>query len=267
MVRGMDPDELQRAFFDAIYTYRMAVGIAAGVFAVGAALVAWRLGWFGAARRYPVRAGILLVVGLAIALPLGYYVASPLWIRTELIEPDPVGIVDPPSALIPPSARADIATPAQSPATPRSDVSASATPSAPSVIARRLASGSFHGTDDFHFGRGTATIIETAPGAYTLRLDAFSVRNGPDLYVYLSPSAHDYVEGCGRSWGVSRLPMAPSGTSCRRVRTRPISRARSSGASSSRTCSRWLRWRPSDVQKDAKVRYWQRFLNRVPSRP
>ena len=66
---------------------------------------------------------------------------------------------------------------------------------APTVIARRLASGSFHGTDDFHFGRGTATIIETAPGAYTLRLDAFSVRNGPDLYVYLSPSAHDYVKG------------------------------------------------------------------------
>ena len=195
MVWGMDPDELQRAFFDAIYTYRIALGIAAGVFAVGAALVAWRLGWFGVARRYPVRAGILLVAGLAIALPLGYYVASPLWIRTELIEPDPVGIVAPPPVLIPPSARADIATPAQSPATPHPDVSASTTPSATSVIARRLASGSFHGTDDFHFGRGTATIIETAPGAYTLRLEAFSVRNGPDLYVYLSPSAHDYVKG------------------------------------------------------------------------
>ena len=130
MVRGMDPDELQRAFFDAIYTYRIPLGIAAGVFAVGAALVAWRLGWFGAARRHPVRAGILLVAGLAIALPLGYYVASPLWIRTELIEPDPVAVVDPPTVPIPPSARADIATPAQSPATPRPDVSAGATPSA-----------------------------------------------------------------------------------------------------------------------------------------
>ena len=192
----MDPGELQRAFFDAIYTYRLVVGLAAGVFAVGAALVAWRLGWFGAARRYPARAGILLVIGLAIALPLGYYVASPLWIRTELIEPETVAIVDPTSTPIPSPAPAGSATPAQSAATPRSDVSASATPSTtPTVIARRLASGSFHGTDDFHFGRGTATIIETAPGAYTLRLDAFSVRNGPDLYVYLSPSAHDYVKG------------------------------------------------------------------------
>ncbi len=195
MVRDMDPGELQRAFFDAIYTYRIPLGVAAGVFAVGAALVARRLGWFGAARRYPVRAGILVGIVLAITLPLGYYVASPLWIRTELIEPDPVAIVDLPSTTIPPSARGDIATPVESAVTPRADVSASTTPSAPTNTARRLASGSFHGTDDFHFGRGTATIIETAPGAYTLRLEAFSVRNGPDLFVYLSPSAHDYVRG------------------------------------------------------------------------
>jgi hypothetical protein len=55
--------------------------------------------------------------------------------------------------------------------------------------------GEFHGTDDFHFGRGTARIVETAPGRYTLRLADFSVRNGPDLYVYLSPDANDYVDG------------------------------------------------------------------------
>jgi hypothetical protein len=195
MVRGMDPDELQRAFLDAIYTYRILVGLAGGGFVVGAALVAWRRGWFGVARRNPVRAGILLAIALAIALPLGYYVASPLWIRTELIEPDPVAIDALASTPVPPSARADIATPVESPASPRPDVSASAAPSAPSVVARRLASGSFHGTDDFHFGRGTATIIETALGAYTLRLEAFSVRNGPDLFVYLSPNANDYAKG------------------------------------------------------------------------
>ena len=60
---------------------------------------------------------------------------------------------------------------------------------------RTVASGEFHGTDDFHFGRGTARIVETAPGAYTLRLADFSVRNGPDLYVYLSPDANDYDDG------------------------------------------------------------------------
>ena len=58
-----------------------------------------------------------------------------------------------------------------------------------------MASGSFHGSDDFHFGRGTATIVETAPGRYRLRLADFSVRNGPDLFVYLSPAADGYADG------------------------------------------------------------------------
>jgi hypothetical protein len=65
------------------------------------------------------------------------------------------------------------------------------TPFAPVTIA----SGRFRGTDDFHFGRGTATIVETEPGRYHLRLEAFSVRNGPDLYVYLSPDDADYADG------------------------------------------------------------------------
>ena len=55
--------------------------------------------------------------------------------------------------------------------------------------------GAFRGTDDFHFGRGTATIVEAAPGTYLLRLEDFSVRNGPDLYVYLSPERDDYGRG------------------------------------------------------------------------
>jgi hypothetical protein len=33
-----------------------------------------------------------------------------------------------------------------------------------------------------------------APGRYHLRLEDFSVRNGPDLYVYLSTAADDYAD-------------------------------------------------------------------------
>ena len=73
--------------------------------------------------------------------------------------------------------------------------SASVAPQPTPFAARTIATGEFHGTDDFHFGRGTATIVETAPGTYTLRLADFSVRNGPDLYVYLSPDANDYDDG------------------------------------------------------------------------
>ena len=101
-------------------------------------------------------------------LPLTYYLASPIWIRTELIEPDPVGEV--------------VATPTPTPAASvdgRRSVAVGGRrrrphrrPGADAVRsgARSLAA-TFHGTDDFHFGRGTATIIETAPGTFTLRLD------------------------------------------------------------------------------------------------
>ena len=56
-------------------------------------------------------------------------------------------------------------------------------------------SGEFTGADAFHFGSGRALLIETAPGAYTLRFEEFSVRNGPDLFVYLSPSAEGDADG------------------------------------------------------------------------
>lgn len=38
-------------------------------------------------------------------------------------------------------------------------------------------------------------MIETAPGQYVLRFEDFSVRNGPDLFVYLSPSPDGYADG------------------------------------------------------------------------
>jgi hypothetical protein len=52
--------------------------------------------------------------------------------------------------------------------------------------------GTFTGADEFHFGSGTAALIETAPGAWTVRFEDFSVRNGPDLFVYVSPDAGGY---------------------------------------------------------------------------
>ena len=182
-----DFDELQRTFFDGLYTNRIPVLIGSIVVAVVLAAIAWRLGWFAAARRHPVRAGALAVIALAVALPFGYYTASPLWIRTELVEPDPVAALETSA----PSPTLEASTPR-----PSADPSISpVTPAPTAFVARRLATGSFSGTDDFHYGKGTASIVETAPGAYHLRLDDFSVRNGPDLYVYLSPDADDYAKG------------------------------------------------------------------------
>ena len=179
--------DLQRALFDGLYANRIPVAVGSMVIAVVVLLIAWRAGWFAAALRHPGRSGVVLTMVLAVGLPLTWYLASPIWVRTELIEPEP--------------AAEAVATVAPSPVAEAPSPSVAAAPSAPDdpqptpFAPRTVAMGEFHGTDDFHFGRGTARIVETAPGAYTLRLADFSVRNGPDLYVYLSPDADDYDDG------------------------------------------------------------------------
>lgn len=60
---------------------------------------------------------------------------------------------------------------------------------------RLLASGALSGADDFHFAEGATLLIESEPGRYVLRLENVSVRNGPDLFVYLSPSADGLDDG------------------------------------------------------------------------
>ncbi len=47
--------------------------------------------------------------------------------------------------------------------------------------------GEFSSIDAMHQGRGTATIYQVGDERYVLRLDPFSVTNGPDLHVLLSP--------------------------------------------------------------------------------
>jgi hypothetical protein len=174
--------ELQRAVFDGLYTYRIPIAVGSIVVAVVVLVIAWRAGWFAAALRHPARSGVLLAVVLAVGLPLTWYLASPIWIRIELVEPEPAAEV---VAVMSPKPLPSV----------RAVPPASVAPQPTAFAPRTIASGEFHGTDDFHFGSGTARIVETAPGTYRLRLTEFSVRNGPDLYVYLSPGANDYADG------------------------------------------------------------------------
>jgi len=64
-------------------------------------------------------------------------------------------------------------------------------PAAPPVLSP-MRIGEFEGADDFHFGSGTVRLIETAPGIWVVRFEDFTVRNGPDLHVYLSPDSKGY---------------------------------------------------------------------------
>lgn len=180
--------DLERAFAAAIYPNRGLVAVGGIGVLLALAIVARRWRWDRPVRRNP-RAGIVgLILGLAVALPLGWYLGSPLFTSTTIDEPPPVAAVEPITSAVPP-APPNGPTPSFSEPATRSPAP-SATPVPP--IER---SGTFTGADEFHFGRGMARLIETSPGEYTLRLEKFAVRNGPDLHVYLSPVANGYGDG------------------------------------------------------------------------
>ena len=187
--------DLERLFATNLYPLRVPIAIGLVVVVVALVILARRRGWFAAARRHPGRTTALIAVVLAIGLPAGWYLASPLFIRTELIEPGPVGVTAMASAT--PSIVPTPAPSAMTSASPRPtrEPTPIPTPEPTPFVPITVVAGAFHGADDFHFGEGTASIIETAPGRYTLRFEAFSVRNGPDLYVYLSPDASGYADG------------------------------------------------------------------------
>lgn len=200
--------DLERVFASTLYPLRVPLAILATAGAIALLWLARRRGWLAAARRHPARSVIAIVVVIAIVAPVGWYLASPLFIRTELQELPPAAVAGDPMTPSPsvgadaPSPTTDGDPPGAS-AAPSGSASASATPTpsaapdlsatpAPTPLVR---SGTFTGADDFHFGQGRATLIETAPGRHTLRFEDFSVRNGPDLFVYLSPDAAGSVDG------------------------------------------------------------------------
>ena len=181
--------DLERAFAAAIYPNRGAIALISVVLLAGLALVARRRRWDRPVRRHPLTSALTLGIVLAIAVPAGWYLASPLFLSTTVDEPPPVAAVEP--------SQTPVATPTGEPAAsnePARTGSPSPSPTAtPAPLIQRV--GSFMGADEFHFGRGAARLIETAPGSFTVRLERFAVRNGPDLYVYLSPVADDYADG------------------------------------------------------------------------
>ncbi len=180
--------DLERLFATSLYPNRVPIAIAVVVAGVLLLFVARQRGWFDAARRHPGRTAVVVILALAIGLPSAWYLGSPLFIRTALNEPGPTaGPTTTPIATATPDAGAASASPGASSGSP------TAAPTTPQLAAPRT--GTFKGADDFHFGSGTATLIETAPGAWTIRFDNFSVRNGPDLFVYVSNDAAGYADG------------------------------------------------------------------------
>lgn len=102
-------------------------------------------------RKWLALAGALLAI--LIAVPLGWYLLSPLVISRTVNEELPAVSTGGNGAGVPGAAAA-------------------------------VRSGQFHAV--VHEGAGRATIVRQSDGTFSLQLEDFSVLNGPDLYVYLS---------------------------------------------------------------------------------
>ncbi|HYN49044.1 MAG TPA: DM13 domain-containing protein [Candidatus Nanopelagicales bacterium] len=183
--------DLERFAATVLYPLRFVLAaIAIGILVV-LVVVAIRRGWVAAGRRHPVRTGVLVALALIVLAPAAWYVGSPLVIRTELQEPPPAagggGATDAPSASLP-------LAPSSASGSPQPSAPGSG-PGATAVATPVVRTGTFAGADEFHFGAGRATLTAAADGSSTLRFDNFSVRNGPDLYVYLSPDPSGYADG------------------------------------------------------------------------
>jgi hypothetical protein len=150
--------EIER-FMAGLYPYRVLITILMVIALAIVVVAAYRAGAHRMALRHPRVSGVVAAVGLAVAIPVGNYLLSPLWTRVVMEDASPL-----------------LSAPA------------------PNAGARVLQYGEFRGADDFHFGHGQALLIEAAPGKHVLRFENFSVQNGPDLYVYLSPNPTGWAQ-------------------------------------------------------------------------
>lgn len=158
--------------------------------------VSYRMGWHRIAARHAVLSSAIAAVLIAAVSLGGYYTISPLFDRNTVCEASPIpgsgagsdkcdrdvavaATMPPSTATTPAPGNAPTAAPTAE-ATPDPPT---ATPFAPYVQRQ----GEWQSADDFHFAHGQALLIEIEPGRYTLRFENFSVRNGPDVFVLLSP--------------------------------------------------------------------------------
>ena len=76
------------------------------------------------------------------------------------------------------------------------DAAAEPTPAAERT-GRLISSGTLMGTDAFHTGSGDVLLVSDPDGNLILRFQEYSVRNGPDLFVYLTPDPEGDVHADG----------------------------------------------------------------------
>ena len=141
-----------------------------------------KLPWFVSA---PAFAAIAAALAISVNLALSSYFE-----RSFLDEADPLVstgdmLSDQPTASMP-NATASAGGPTQPAAEPTAP---------PASQAGILLQGEWQDGEPGHNGAGIAQVIRTEDGDLVLRVEEFSVTNGPDLVVVLSPDDGGYADG------------------------------------------------------------------------
>ena len=181
--------EIEQFISEELYRYRWPITIGLVLSAAVVIWFAYSQRWHVALWRHRLASAIVGVPLLIASAIAGNYFLSPLFERSLACEASPIAGAGAgakecdESAAVTADEPEDTTRPAASPG----GAEPTAAPTdAPAFEAQVVRQGEFRGADDFHFGEGKALLIESGPGRYTLRFEEFSVRNGPDLFVYLS---------------------------------------------------------------------------------
>jgi hypothetical protein len=125
---------------------------------------------------------LLIALVILAAIPLGWYLISPLFINETVSEALPTAaaenLFDDPS--VAPTATKQMEEAMAAGAVEMEEPM----PAGEAASMKILAQGAFYNLA--HEGSGTATIYQLADGTRILRFENFAVLNGPDLHVYLA---------------------------------------------------------------------------------
>ena len=135
------------------------------------------------------------IAAVIIAIPvvwLGWWLGSPLLFQTEVNEEFPRAAAgEIPDDMTAEEVEATMVEAEAAMVESDDDMPAMSDSEAADPVA--LASGTLMGADSFHQGSGDVTVYELADGSRVLRLEDIDVTNGPDLHVFISPSADDVM--------------------------------------------------------------------------
>ena len=139
---------------------------------------------------------VVIIVGVVIALAVGWYLGSPLFIDKTVNEPFPTPDE---IAKMSPEERATSKdeTLKRAAGMPGTTMNEDMPPEAPKLLQQ----GRFRDVDTIHKGSGDAKLYHMPDGSHLVRLENLDVANGPDLYVYLvkhkDPATDDDVTDGG----------------------------------------------------------------------